>query len=226
MKLEIEYNNKIYPLKEPTITTWLNIMNTFDDEDEKEVSINLINQLTDLTRDEVLDCPFEDVLEVSNALTEYLNVQQQQFHKEIVFKDKTYRFVNLDELKFGEFIDLDEFLKKPENERRRELNMLMSMLYRELDENGTPKKYDTKEMIERANLFKELPIKYTTGAMKFFFYIERTLPINFQTFSKSPMMMKIQMLGVAMRLWILINIGAGLERLSNWRMKILQKWKK
>jgi hypothetical protein len=162
------------------------------------------------------------MIELSKSLSNYILQDSKKFHKEFDFEGEKYRFIDLPNLTFGEFIDIDTFLSRPTNERLKDTNLLMAMFYRELDENGKLSTYDSSKLEKRAEKFKKLPIKYVNGSSTFFLLIEKMLQQNSLTSSKkgNKMMTMIKTLMIIPRS---VLFGVGLIRSRNSQMKTLQK---
>lgn len=174
----IEYDGKEYRVNEPTIELWSRLNTLKDLYDEKDFSIIIISLATGLSTDQLREADWEGVYETSTYLTNYLLKDGDKFYNEFEFKGKKYRFISLDNLTFGEFIDIDEFLSRDPSKKTSELNLLMALLYREVDENGKLTPYDASLLKERSELFRQLPVKYLRGAMVFFYRLETILRRN------------------------------------------------
>ena len=142
------------------------------------------------------------------------------------FNNKNYRFLDLPNLTFGEFIDIDTYLTKEPHEKKKDMPLLMAMLYREVDEKGNYKPYNSKELQLKAEEFKKLPVKYVRGSTNFFFHLGKTLSGNFQASSWVKLRLTIKMLWILVKFVPLISFGVGSLLLFRWRTKTLQKLKK
>lgn len=221
-----KHGNSEYKLKEPTIELWNKLMALKDWTDETEFSVKLISELCELTEEEVRNKDWQEIVPLAQSLSNYILQDSKQFYKEFEFDKTTYRFIDLNKLSFGEFIDLDTFLMKPVNERIAQSSLLMSMLYREVDNKNKLVPYDSSKLEERAEKFKQLPIKYLNGASTFFLLLEKVLLQNTQNYSSNNpiknLMTRISQVGIWIRSLV---FGVGLILLPNWRMKILQRLK-
>lgn len=219
-----KYGKNEYKLKEPSIELWNKLMALKDWSDETEFSIKLISELCDLTEDEVRNRDWQEIVPLAQSLSNYILQDSKQFYKEFEFEGLSYRFIDLNKLSFGEFIDLDTFLLKPVSERIAQSSLLMAMLYRELDDKNKLVPYDSSKLEERAERFKKLPIKYLNGASTFFLLLEKVLRQNTQnSLSKNPiknLMIRISQVGTWLRSLI---FGVGLIFLPNLRMRILRR---
>jgi hypothetical protein len=225
-KHSIVYKGKKYDVIEPTIEMWGNLMGLQDWLDEKDFSLELISQMTGLSKEEISKSDWDSVITTSQNLSNYLLSESKKFYNEFEFDEIKYRFIDLTNLTFGEFIDVDSFLSKTAEERKKEMNLLMAMLYREVDENNKLTEYDSNKIQVRAERFKKLPVKYVNGASSFFLRIEKILQGNIRPSLWSQVRMKMKMGLMLGKLIVSLNIGVGLARLYNWRTRILTKLKK
>lgn len=222
-QITITYNGKEIVVNEPTIEMWIRLSAWKDILDEQDFVLKLISEATGLTDADIRKADWYDIMMVASILTEYLTTQSTEFSNEFEFQNKKYRFVDLPNLTFGEFVDIDTILSKDEHERKTMLNILMAMLYREVGEDGKIVEYDASKVQERAELFKKLPVKYLHGSMSFFLRLERILQkptLKYLVKWKIQKMMK--MLKKAMKR-ILRNIGDGLVYLRRLPTKIYQR---
>ncbi len=219
-----KYGKNEYKLKEPSIELWNKLMALKDWSDETEFSIKLISELCELTEEEVRNRDWQEIVPLAQSLSNYILQDSKQFYKEFEFEGSTYRFIDLNKLSFGEFIDLDTFLLKPVSERLAQSSLLMAMLYREVDNKNKLVPYDSSKLEERAERFKKLPIKYLNGASTFFLLLEKVLRQNTQnSLSNNPiknLMIRISQVGIWIRSLI---FGVGLIFLPNLRMRILRR---
>lgn len=171
----IEYEGREYKVAEPTIELWTRLNLLKDLYDDNEFSLILISLSTGLSTDQLRDAEWEGVHNTANYLSDYLLRDGDRFHNEFEFKNQKYRFIDLENLTFGEFIDIDQYLSQDPSKKTSELNLLMALLYRELDEHGKLTPYDASTLKQRAELFRQLPVKYLNGAMVFFYNLETIL---------------------------------------------------
>ncbi len=219
----ITYEGKDYEVQEPTIEMWTRLGVLKDILDEGEFLIKVISEATGLKDKEIKQADWYDIMSVGTNLTDYLINQTSDFHNEFVFNNVKYRFIDLPNLTFGEFIDIDSFITKPEIERKSQLNMLMALFYREVGEDGKIVKYDGGLVGERAELFKKLPIRYVHGAIGFFLLLEKTL---LEPSPKYLAQLKWEQRKIRLRKMkakVLRSIGVGLAYLQFWRTRTLPK---
>lgn len=217
-KHKISYGGKDYEVIEPTIELWGRLASLQDWTDETEFAIILISHMTGLSKEDIQKSNWHDVLTVSQNISNHLLHESKEFHKEFEFEGQKYKFIDLPNLTFGDFIDIDTFLSKPEMERRREMNLLMALLYKE---DGV-----VSDTMLRAERFKRLPVKYVNGASTFFLRLEKISQGSSQLSLLSKLKMKMKMISIIVKLVVSVSIGGGLALLSTWREKILPRSKK
>ena len=164
-KKYIQYKGKSYPINPPTIEVWSKITALQEWMDEMELYVVLLSEVTGLSKEEIENADYEEVFNSAQIIADYFLSEGTEFINQFEFNGKHYKFIDLPNLTFGEFIDIDTFLQKPVNERKTEMNMLMAMLYRETDEKGNYKPYDAQQLEIKALEFKKLSIKYINDAI-------------------------------------------------------------
>jgi hypothetical protein len=224
--MKFNYKNKEYIVDEPTVEMWSKLVLLQEWTDEREFCIKLLSFITGLTEEDIENSDYMEVVKLSNEISTFLTQDGDKFYNEFSFNNKNYRFLDLPNLTFGEFIDIDTYLTKEPHEKKKEMPLLMAMLYRELDENGNYKPYNSKELQVKAEEFKKLPVKYVRGSTNFFFHLEKTLSGNFQGSFWERLKLMGKMIWILVKFVPLISTGVGLLLLSRWREKILQKSKR
>jgi hypothetical protein len=222
-KSYITYDGKEIEVKEPTIDVWSKLTNLKDFTDNTEFAVELISISTGLSTEQIKQHKWLEILSVADNLTQYFLNQSSQFHREFEFEGVKYGFIDLNNLTFAEFIDIDSFLTKPAIERQTELHIHMALFYREIGEDGKLVKYDGSTVQARADKFKGLPIRYVNGALAFFFRLDRVLRRPTRSYLKNLMIAKTQNLK-EMITRVSLSSGAGISRLSNWLRKTSQKY--
>ena len=207
----IEYNGKDYKISEPTINLWnkLNLLKDLYDS-EQEYLILVISLMTGLDRENILKASWSSIQDAGEYLTDYLLKQTNDFYNEFEFQGTKYRFIDLKNITFGEFIDLDSYLQQPPSKRMSELHTLMAFLYREIGSDGKIEPYDGSKVEPRAELFKYLPVKYLNGAMRFFLTLEVLLEKNTHSFSARVK----KWMTLPVRKKISAVIGVGIQRFT------------
>jgi hypothetical protein len=221
--MKFKFNKKDYEVKELTIEQWSKLVLLQEWTDEREFSIKLISFATGLTEEEIENMDFTEVNKISVEISQFFMQDNNGFVREFTFNDKKYRFLDLSNLTFGEFIDLDSYLSKEQHEKKKDMSLFIAMLYREVDENGNYKPYNSKDLQRKSEEFKQLPAKYINGASTFFLRLDKTLRGNFKGSLMKKVKLTLKMIWLVVRFSVLISIGLGLGRLYLWLTKILPK---
>jgi hypothetical protein len=224
--MELKYKGKSYQVEEPTIEMWSKIIALQEWTDEREFSIKLMSMVTGLTEEEIENTDAIDVVKATTELSVFLMEKSNEFKNEIEFKGKHYKFIDLPNLTFGEFIDIDTFLTKTPIEKKKEMHLLMAMLYREVDDKGNYLPYDSKKIQLKAEEFKQLPVRYLNGATSFFLRLDRILRGGLRGSSWLQAKLVMKMIWLSVKLSVLIGFGVGLGHLYLWLTKILPRLKK
>ena len=224
--MKFNYKGKEYQVEEPTVEMWSKLTLLQEWTDEREFCLKLLSFITGLTEEDIENSDYMEVVKLSTEISTFLNQDGDKFYNEFSFNNKNYRFLDLPNLTFGEFIDIDTYLTKEPHEKKKDMPLLMAMLYREVDEKGNYKPYNSKELQLKAEEFKKLPVKYVRGSTNFFFHLGKTLSGNFQASSWVKLRLTIKMLWILVKFVPLISTGVGLLLFARWRTKILQKLKR
>ena len=167
----IKYDGKTYIVNEPTLDVWMRLNTEIEFSTDSQLAVTLISWITGLTDEEIRDADSQTIIDASTNVLEYYTNQSKKFYETFEFNGKTFKFIDLKNLTFGEYIDIDTFLQKNESYRAGKLNELMSMLYRETDDKGKYLPYDVQRIKEVSVEFNKLPLKYLNGALVFFWVI-------------------------------------------------------
>jgi hypothetical protein len=198
----IEYNGKKYPVKEPTIRTWSEVMKMKDMLDEAELFIKVIELTTGLKRDEILEADVTQVKSVGEKVLSIINGSNKSVVRTFEHNGQEYEFLDINNLSFGQYIDIDTFLGKDENYRIQNLSELAAYLY---IEKGT--KYGDKNIQNRIKEFDELPIKFLEGSVFFLLSIAKASVELTKIYSKSKFLSRIMKIKI-----VLLLIGDGIKQ--------------
>ena len=211
LEQRIKYNGKTYTVGEPTLDVYMAIQKEIDYATDLELAINLLSWITGLKDEEIKEADAYTIITAAEGIIQYYNSIEGKFYETFEFNGKSYKFIDLKGMSFGEYVDIDTFLQKPTSEKQGKLHELMAMLYREVNEKGEYKPYNAQEVKERAMEFKTLPLKYFNGALVFFYNIANMSLSPTLLFSVRQKMVKI---------WETIKTRlGGMLRLSIWRGK-------
>ena len=199
----IEHNGKQYEVKEPTIETWKNVMVFKDLFDEEEMNLKMISEVTGLSMKEVKEADALDIRIAGDALWRYLNQESRELFRTIEHKEITYTLVDVNKISFGQFIDIDTFMKKEESYKIANLNELAAYLYCEEGQN-----YGDSDIKKRIQEFKTLKVKYIEGPVFFLLSLAKGLHELTLLYSKSKLMWWMMRARMA-----LLSFGDGMQQL-------------
>lgn len=171
LEQRIKYNGKTYTVGEPTLDVYMAIQKEIEYSTDLDLSISLIGWITGLSDEEIRQADALTIVNVAENLMRYYNDAEKRFYETFTFNGKDYKFIDLKNMTFGEYIDIDTFLQKPESEKQTKLNELMALLYREVDSEGKYKPYNVEDVKRVSMEFKKLPLKYLNGSLVFFYNI-------------------------------------------------------
>jgi hypothetical protein len=215
----LKYGGNEVVLEEPTLQIWQEMMVYKDLEEEDDFVYTLIHLMSGISREELRDLPYSSVKPVADKVSGYIMSMDSTFHKDFEFNGVEYRFIDLPNLSFGEFVDIDTYLSKPLSIRNRELNKMMAFFYREVVD-GKLVKYDASLVDTRAEKFKDLPVRYLHGAMRFFFHFanisSRNTLFYLEMAQNFPTRTKTERL--------LLRTGVGIFQLWSWLNKTSQRF--
>lgn len=125
----------------------------------------------------------QDVRNVINEINQVL-LEEPKFQQRFSFEGVDYGFIpNLDDISFGEYIDLDENMNSWDS-----MHKAMSVLYRPIEmekgERYTIKKYDG---VDNEETMKKTPVDIALGASVFFYNLRRELQRAILKFSSDQM---------------------------------------
>lgn len=200
--LFITHAGKKHKVREATIQTWSEIMKHKDLLDETEMFVKTIELLTDIPRTQIMEASADEVYLAGEAILGHLNSEKGKVHSTIEHKGQEYKFIDINDVSFGQFIDIDTFLSKDENYKQRNLNELAAYLY---IEQGT--KYGDRPVSARKEAFVDLPMKYLEGAVFFLASSAKTSEILTKIYSESTMVRWTARIKIISAL-----IGAGIQQ--------------
>lgn len=200
---QVKLNGKTYELKEPTIKSWSNVMRLKDILDEEQLYINMIAEICSVSKEELLKEDASVILEVGDFVYKFINQDSKQLYPEVELKGIKYKLVDVNNISFGQYVDLDSFLRKDETYRISNLNELAAYLY---CEDGV--EYSKSNIKKRIEEFKDLPIKYVESSLFFLLNLGRASQELIKLYSQSKFLWWIMRTRIA-----LVLIGDGTKQL-------------
>ena len=164
MKVDIEIPESLNEVTLDQYQRYLKIQENNDD--EKFLAVKMIEIFCGIRGDHVLLMRATDINSIVQILTEMLNDKPKLVHN-FKMKGTQYGFIpKLDDMSFGEYIDLDTFIGDWENMHR-----AMNVLYRPVV-NQYGDKYNIQDYdVDIAERLKDMPMSAVLGSIVFFYVI-------------------------------------------------------
>ena len=162
MKVDIEIPESLNEVTLDQYQRYLKIQDNNDD--EKFLAVKMIEIFCGIRGDHVLLMRATDINSIVQILTEMLNDKPKLVHN-FKMKGTQYGFIpKLDDMSFGEYIDLDTFIGDWENMHR-----AMNVLYRPVA-NQYGDKYNIQDYdVDIAERLKDMPMSAVLGSIVFFY---------------------------------------------------------
>lgn len=174
-KVSFELDGKEYVL--PNKITIENYVKFFKIKDillEEYFDAKLVNIVTGCPVEDLLNANWEEVRFLSLKIQQMFPHDKTPFVETFILNDVEYGFItDWKEMSFSEFVDADTLSSKKPEEILNYLHIIAAIFYRPIIKKRFGKykieKYNSKKMVERAELFnKELGVDIVIGAQFFF----------------------------------------------------------
>jgi len=208
MSMTITSKSKKFEVSEPTIREFCDVMKLKDILTEDELNVRLIEKVTGMSHEEVMDMDATTIQKIGSVLFAHYNKESKKLFQTFELKGIKYKFMDVNTISFGQFVDIDTFLKKDESYRIANLNELMAYLY---CEEGT--KYSESNFKVRIEAMLDAPSHIIEGALFFLSNLEKGLLEIMELSSKSPIMFQM------MRLRIVFQSFGATTKLSRYLLK-------
>ncbi len=161
MKVDIEIPESLNEITLDQYQRYLKIQD--NNEDEKFLAVKMIEIFCGIRGDHVLLMRATDINSIVQILTEMLN-NTPKLQTMFKMKGTQYGFIpKLDDMSFGEYIDLDTFIGDWDNMHR-----AMNVLYRPI-KNQYGDKYNVEDYsVDNAEKMKDMPMSAVLGSIVFF----------------------------------------------------------
>lgn len=170
MKITINIPNK---LSDITLEQYQRFLKVAENEEVDDVFLmqKMIQIFCGVKLTDVFYFKIQDVKNTINEINKVL-LEEPKFQQRFSFEGTDYGFIpNLDDISFGEYIDLDENMTSWDS-----MHKAMSVLYRPIEmvkgDRYTIKKYDG---IENEDTMKRTPVDIALGASVFFYNLRNEL---------------------------------------------------
>lgn len=178
--IEFKISGKKYEITDITIQQYYDIQDLIVRTD-LAAKIEIVSRIAKCDQTELKKLDKHQFIAIWDAMVEnYLNLEENTpFHRTFVHRDEYYGFLDMTKITLAEFADMDVLRADPQSSKK--LHMMMGILYRKAtpitDNWIVTDAYDSDTLMQRADLFLDLPLKYVTGALNFFsavskYYVE------------------------------------------------------
>jgi hypothetical protein len=179
--IEFKIGKQEYSIGELTISQYYKIQNLLVTEGMK-AKLEIVSLLSGATTKEL------ESLENFQFLTLWQSViegplnhsDNHPLYKHIILDSKLYGFMDFSKMSIGEFADMEVLKQDPQKQSK--LHVMMAVLYRPATQlTGdwiVTDPYDGDSVMERSEIFKNMPLKYVYGALSFFLQVQRILLNN------------------------------------------------
>lgn len=162
MKVDINIPDSLAEITLEQYQKYLKIQD--ENTDEKFLAVKLIEIFCGLRGDHVLMMRATDIQDIVNILTDMLNSTPQLVTK-FKMNGKQYGFIpKLEDMTFGEYIDLDTFMGDWDNMHR-----AMNVLYRPITDQYGDKYAIEKYQVDSVEQMKGMPMNAVLGSILFFY---------------------------------------------------------
>jgi hypothetical protein len=162
MKVDINIPDSLGEITLEQYQKYLKIQD--ENKDEKFLAVKLIEIFCGLRGDHVLMMRATDIQDIVNIITDMLNDTPQLVTK-FKMKGKQYGFIpKLEDMSFGEYIDLDTFMGDWDNMHR-----AMNVLYRPITDQYGDKYAIEDYKVDTAEQMKDMPMNAVLGSILFFY---------------------------------------------------------
>ncbi|MAO22746.1 MAG: hypothetical protein CMJ25_18505 [Phycisphaerae bacterium] len=170
MKLEVYIPDN---LSEITLSKYQKYLKIQDKEkDENFLAIKMIEIFCGLRGDTIMSMKAKSIKDITLILTDMFT-EKPELVREFKMNGKTYGFIpNLEDISFGEYIDLDTYIGDMEN-----IHRAMNVLYRPIKQ-----KHNDKYLIEDytgddPEKMKDMPMNAVLSSILFFYHLGMDLSI-------------------------------------------------
>jgi hypothetical protein len=162
MKVDINIPDSLAEVTLEQYQKYLKIQN--ENKDEKFLAVKMIEIFCGLRGDHVLMMRATDIQSIVNILTDMLN-DTPKLVTQFKMKGKQYGFIpKLEDMTFGEYIDLDTFMGDWDNMHR-----AMNVLYRPVTDQYGDKYAIEEYQVDSVEQMKGMPMNAVLGSILFFY---------------------------------------------------------
>ena len=154
-----------------------------DDLNEDFIALKILEIFCGVPYMEGMKFDYTEVRSIADKISDIIN-REEPFVQNFTMGSIQFGFIpKLDEISFGEYVDLDENLGKWEN-----MHKTMAILYRPISRTFKDRyQVDEYTGLDLAESMRHMPLNAALGAMVFFYHLSRDLAINIQSYLKEEM---------------------------------------
>jgi hypothetical protein len=184
--------------------------------DDSKLMISKISLLCNVSYEKVLNIESVDIWKISRLIDDVLRIEPELVEKFIVEDIKFGWLPNLDTMKWGEFLDLNDNISNWET-----MHIAMGVLYRPIIEEDKKGRYNvgSYEGDKYHEYLKEMTLESVVGCMVFFWNLGMDCVIAITKYLEMPEMKFQNQLN-------LVESGVGLQQSMNSLVEMLQSLKK
>ncbi len=158
-----------------------------------ESTTNVLAMYLDIEPHELKDLPVDQIKFLESVITQHTQEPKTDIVLTFEFQGVTYGLENdWNNMTWGQWTDLEIFSQQ--DKITDNIHIIMALLYRPIEvQKGTSyklRKFKTSEVLERADLFLDLPVNYWFGCATFFLHISTIYINDMQTSLKAKMMIE------------------------------------
>jgi hypothetical protein len=137
-----------------------------ENEDENFLAMKMIEIFCGLRGDTIMAMKANSIKDITTILSEMFN-EKPQLVKEFKMNGKTYGFIpKLEDMSFGEYIDLDTYIGDMEN-----IHRAMGVLYRPIKQRHKDKYIIEDYQGEESDIMKSMPMDAVLSSILFFYHL-------------------------------------------------------
>lgn len=107
-ELYIELDGTDYKVNEPTMKGWAELTLMRDLDEEEDFTLGIVSMCTNIDEDLLQQANYLQVKRVADYLSEYFISEGSRFYPEFTFQNTVYKFIDINKISFGHFIDIDK----------------------------------------------------------------------------------------------------------------------
>tara|TARA_R100001224_G_scaffold66913_1_gene40334 strand:- start:172 stop:825 length:654 start_codon:yes stop_codon:yes gene_type:complete len=188
MKLKIQIPTQ---LSEINLDQYQKYLKAIDEtESEYKLGSKMIEIFCNIPEADIYEFKVSDITSVSNTLQKLFNEKTDKLVKHFKINNIEYGFIpNLDEMTFGEYVDLDNNLKDWQ-----EMHKAMNVLFRPVVQKYSDRYLIEKYKPENNNLLKQIPMDVCFSTIVFFYNLGNELSKTMLDYLKPQEIQQLQQL--------------------------------